>query len=153
MMIGRGRTRRQAARRLRFRRLTVAAALFLTTAGGWGLAPITARAEETKSGDEAPVSEEARAEAREIYRARCTLCHGESGKGDGAGATAFDPPPRDLSDSAWQESVVDEYIDKIIVGGGVAVGKSPLMPPNPDLKSRPEVVRALRQLVRGFKGK
>jgi mono/diheme cytochrome c family protein len=96
------------------------------------------------------VSTEATAEAKEIYRARCVLCHGESGKGDGAGAMAFDPRPRDFGDPAWQGTVTDEYIERIIARGGVAVGKSPSMPPNPDLQSRPEVVRALRQIVRGF---
>ena len=34
--------------------------------------------------------------------------------------------------------------------GGAAVGKSPLMPANPDLSSQPEVVQALVKRVRSF---
>jgi mono/diheme cytochrome c family protein len=101
------------------------------------------------SADEA-VSAEAAAAAMETYRTRCVLCHGETGKGDGAGALALDPKPRDMSDPAWQAAVTDEYVERIIARGGVAVGKSPSMPPNPDLQSKPEIVRALRHLVRGF---
>jgi hypothetical protein len=49
------------------------------------------------------------------------------GKGDGAAAAALDPKPRDLSDSAWQGTVDDAYLTKVITEGGAAVGKSPLM--------------------------
>jgi mono/diheme cytochrome c family protein len=99
------------------------------------------------------LSPAASAEAKDLYRARCMLCHGESGRGDGPGGMAFDPRPRDFGDPAWQKSVTDEHIEKIIVGGGTAVGKSPMMPANPDLQGKPEVVKALRSIVRGFERK
>ena len=89
-------------------------------------------------------------EAQEIYNTRCVTCHGPTGKGDGPVGAALSPKPRDLSDPAWQKSVTDEYIEKIIINGGGAVGKSPLMPSNPDLTAKPDVVKALRALVRGF---
>ena len=92
-------------------------------------------------------------EAAEIYTARCALCHGASGKGDGAAAAALNPKPRDYSDPAWQGSVTDEEIEKIIVGGGTAVGKSAMMPANPDLASKPDVVKALRASIRKFGSK
>ena len=95
-------------------------------------------------------SAEADAAASEIYRTRCELCHGETGKGDGPGGMALDPRPRDFGDPSWQSAVTDEYVERIIARGGVAVGKSPSMPPNPDLQSKPEVVKALRRLVRAF---
>ena len=60
----------------------------------------------------------------------------------------MNPKPRDFTSAEWQKSVTDEHIDKIIIGGGAAVGKSPMMPPNSDLESKPDVVHALRQLVR-----
>jgi hypothetical protein len=43
-----------------------------------------------------------------------------------------------------------EHIEKIILSGGPAVGKSPLMPANPDLSTKPDVIRALRIMVRNF---
>jgi mono/diheme cytochrome c family protein len=89
-------------------------------------------------------------EAQDIYTTRCTMCHGPAGKGDGPAGAALNPKPRDLGDPAWQKSVTDEHIEKIILSGGPAVGKSPLMPANPDLASKPDVIKALRSMVRGF---
>jgi hypothetical protein len=80
------------------------------------------------------------------------MCHGPTGKGDGPAGAALSPKPRDLGDPAWQKSVTDEHIEKIILNGGPAVGKSPLMPANPDLSSKPDVIKALRAMVRGFGG-
>ncbi len=96
------------------------------------------------------VAEADAAEAKSIYDARCTTCHGPGGKGDGAAAAALNPKPRDLTSDEWQKSVTDEHIEKIILSGGPAVGMSPLMPPNPDLNAKPGVVDGLRQIVRGF---
>jgi len=92
----------------------------------------------------------AQEEAKSVFAMRCATCHGTSGHGDGAAAIAMDPKPRSFADADWQKSVTDEHIDQIIVGGGPAVGKSPLMPPNPDLASKPDVVKALRAMVRSF---
>lgn len=90
------------------------------------------------------------AEAKEMFASRCAPCHGASGKGDGPGAAALNPKPRDYTDAAWQKSVTDEQLKKTIVMGGAAVGKSPIMPGSPDLESKPEVVGALVKLVRDF---
>jgi hypothetical protein len=38
----------------------------------------------------------------------------------------------------------------VIIEGGAAVGKSPLMTPNADLKDKPDVVAALVKKVRSF---
>jgi mono/diheme cytochrome c family protein len=89
-------------------------------------------------------------EADQIYKSRCAMCHGPSGKGDGPAGAAFDPKPRDLGDPAWQRSVTDEHIERAILSGGPAVGKSPLMPASPDLAAKPDVLKALRVLVRNF---
>ena len=80
------------------------------------------------------------------------LCHGAGGKGDGQAAAALNPKPRNYTDKAWQATVPDAEIEKAILEGGAAVGKSNLMPPNPDLKDKPDVVRALRAKVRSFGG-
>jgi mono/diheme cytochrome c family protein len=88
--------------------------------------------------------------AKEIFDARCSACHGTSGRGDGPGAAALNPKPRNYTDKAWQSSVTDEQIKKTILLGGAAVGKSPIMPASPDLDSKPEVVDGLVAIVRGF---
>jgi mono/diheme cytochrome c family protein len=90
------------------------------------------------------------AEASEIYVNRCTVCHGETGKGDGAGSAALDPKPRDFTSPDWQSSVTDDHLTKIIVYGGAGVGKAPTMPANPDLDAKPDVVAELVKLIRGL---
>ncbi len=87
--------------------------------------------------------------AKAFFSEQCTVCHGESGKGDGPGATA-DPKPRDFTDKAWQGSVDDDHISKTILGGGAAVGKSPIMTAFPQLNDKPKVVAGLVKVVRGF---
>jgi mono/diheme cytochrome c family protein len=89
-------------------------------------------------------------EAQQIFATRCFTCHGPEGKGDGPGSAALEPKPRNFTDPAWQDSVTDEHIEKIVMYGGAAVGRSPTMPGNPDLMSKPEVVRALVAHVRGL---
>ena len=91
-------------------------------------------------------------QAKAIAQSRCASCHGSGGKGDGPNATTLAVKPRDLSAKEWQKSVSDSQIHAIIVKGGGGVGKSILMPPNPDLESKPEVVDALVKLVRGYGG-
>jgi mono/diheme cytochrome c family protein len=86
-----------------------------------------------------------------MFRARCIVCHGEKGTGDGPGAGALNPKPRNYTDAAWQASVTDEQLKSVIVSGGAAVGKSPIMPASPDLQSKPEVVDELVKIIRGFK--
>lgn len=93
----------------------------------------------------------AQIEANQIWADRCVTCHGEKGLGDGPGSAGLDPKPRDFSDPSWEDSVTDEHIEKIIVYGGAAVGKSPAMPSNPDLAEKPAVVKALREHVRSLK--
>jgi len=88
------------------------------------------------------------AEAASIYENRCAVCHGLTGKGDGDGSAALDPKPRDFTSAEWQSSVTDDHLNKIIVFGGLAVGKAATMPPNPDLDAKPEVVAELVKLIR-----
>lgn len=90
-------------------------------------------------------------EAKKIFKSTCVVCHGETGAGDGPGAAALDPKPRAFGDPEWQASVTDEHIAKVIVNGGAAVGKSPIMPGNPQLKGKDEIVAELVKIVRGFK--
>lgn len=88
--------------------------------------------------------------ARQLFDTQCAMCHGPEGRGNGPASASLNPPPRNYSDKAWQASVADEDLRKIIVEGGVGVGKSPTMPGNPQLKDKPEVVDALVAMIRGF---
>ena len=83
--------------------------------------------------------------------ARCSSCHGEAGRGDGAAAMVLNPKPRNLSDVAWQGSVEDAALKKVIVEGGAAVGLSSAMPPAVDLGSKPEQLDALVRHLRSLK--
>lgn len=99
------------------------------------------------------VSAAAAAEAASYFKQTCVPCHGEVGKGDGPAGASLDPKPADLTSAEWQAGVTDQHIHDIIVSGGAAVGKSPIMPPNPVLKSKDEVVWGLVQFVRALEGK
>jgi mono/diheme cytochrome c family protein len=89
-------------------------------------------------------------EARDLFASRCAACHGAAGRGDGAAAASLTPKPRNYTDATWQKSVTDEQLRRIIVEGGLAVGKSAGMPPNPDLTARPEMLEGLVGIVRSF---
>lgn len=89
-------------------------------------------------------------DAKKFYAGRCVPCHGASGKGDGPTGVALTPKPRNFTDRSWQRTVTDLHIEKAILQGGPAVGKSPLMPPHGDLSGKPELLAAMREVVRGF---
>jgi cytochrome c553 len=105
----------------------------------------TEPAEVVATGDGEPA-----AAAQKIWATLCATCHGEQGLGDGPAAQHLDPPPRNYTDAAWQASVTDEHLAKVIVEGGMAVGLAPIMPPNPTLTDKPDVVAELVKIVRGF---
>ena len=88
-----------------------------------------------------------------VFSTRCATCHGPGGAGDGPGSVALEPKPRDFRDAAWQASVSDAHLRQIILEGGGSVGKSPLMPPNPDLVGQPEVVTALVEHLRRLRSR
>lgn len=58
----------------------------------------------------------------------CRACHGATGNGDGPMAASMNPKPKDFSDKAYNGSMKEDHLVKIIKDGGQAVGKSPLMP-------------------------
>lgn len=88
--------------------------------------------------------------ARKVYAERCSSCHGPSGNGDGPASAALNPKPQNYHDAAWQKATSDETIKEVIVKGGAGVGKSPLMPPHPDLADKPEILNGLVALIRSF---
>ncbi len=90
-------------------------------------------------------------EARARFDTLCVTCHGAKGDGQGVAAAGLTVKPRDFHDEKFQAGATDEDLAMAIVGGGTAVGKSPLMPPNPDLAAKPEVVGELVKIVRSFR--
>jgi len=131
--------------------LALAVAAFACGSGDEGapkLAPATPAAPAA-----APVAKSSEAistDSKQIFETRCYTCHGMKGLGDGPGSAALTPKPRNFTDPAWQASVSDDHINKIILYGGAAVGRSPMMPGNPDLIAKPEIVAALVQHVRSL---
>lgn len=90
------------------------------------------------------------AQAHAMFQNVCAPCHGMDGKGDGPVAASLNPKPRNYTDQAWQKSVTDDQIKQTIVLGGAGVGKSPMMPAQPQLKNQPEVLDGLVKIIRGF---
>ncbi len=99
---------------------------------------------------ESTVPEAAMKRAHAIYQERCASCHGDKGDGDGPGAFAIKPKPRNYTDVEWQKSVADDELAQAIVRGGAAIGKSYMMPANRDLKSKADVVDGLVLIIRSF---
>lgn len=104
-----------------------------------------------KNGGTAPTAKTGDERARAMFESICATCHGISGEGNGQAASSLPVKPRNYTDAAWQASVTDAQIKEIIVKGGQAMGKSPLMPANPDLAGDPEKLDGLLKIIRSFK--
>lgn len=121
------------------------------SSGGAAAAPAVAAAVPQAAAAPAASAEDDKKAAEEIFANRCTPCHGPKGAGDGAASASLTPKPANFTSAEWQGKVTDEHIEKIIVYGGAAVGKSPAMPPNPDLDAKQNIVKALRAHLRSLK--
>jgi mono/diheme cytochrome c family protein len=76
------------------------------------------------------------AAGKTIFMTLCTPCHGNEGKGDGAASATLDPKPRNLTDATYMATLNDRYLFELVSRGGVAVGKSPMMPPQAALSAQ-----------------
>jgi mono/diheme cytochrome c family protein len=101
-------------------------------------------------GDQAAMAGGPSTEGQKMFATVCATCHGADGSGNGPAAESLNPKPRNYTDAEWQKSVTDDDIKKIILEGGQAVGKSPMMPAQSQLKDKPEVVNELVAIIRGF---
>jgi mono/diheme cytochrome c family protein len=63
-----------------------------------------------------------------LYEYYCYLCHGKTGNGDGFNSYTLKTPPAKLADAAFMATLSDTQIQKVIKGGGPALGLSPQMP-------------------------
>jgi len=100
-----------------------------------------------------PAAVAAKEEAKQVFATTCSPCHGVNGAANGPKSSGLVPQPRNFQDPGWQQSVTDAYIEKVIVVGGEAVGKSATMPPHPELADKPLVVKSLRQYIRFLPGR
>jgi cytochrome c oxidase cbb3-type subunit 3 len=97
-------------------------------------------------------AEQAEGLAAHVWQTRCATCHGASGRGDGPLAPSLSVPPRDFADPDFLARADERHVATTIVRGGAAVGLSVLMPANPDLARRPEVLQRLVERVRAGAG-
>lgn len=66
--------------------------------------------------------------AKALYEAYCSQCHGLSGEGNGINAKHLEVAPRDHTDKVEMSARTDAELFKAISEGGQAVNKSVLMP-------------------------
>ncbi len=70
------------------------------------------------------------AETEKVFKFYCAQCHGLGGKGDGPNVTKdFPVSPRDFTNAKEMDKLSDADLKNVILDGGPAVSKSPLMPP------------------------
>ena len=83
----------------------------------------------------APIFSAYAADAKDIFAARCAMCHGDKGEGNGAAATAFpaDQKPASFASGKFKYVTDESKFSDLIKKGGAGVGLSALMPPQPDL--------------------
>jgi cytochrome c553 len=103
--------------------------------------PHSGAATVAKTGDE---------RAHAMFETICATCHGNTGQGNGPAAESLPTKPRNYTDATWQANTTDAQIKDIIVHGGQAVGKSPLMPANPELERDTEKLDGLVKIIRAF---
>ncbi len=111
---------------------------------------LTSVAAACKEKPAAPEGAVSASEVADYYLTRCSGCHGSTGAGDGSASASLTPKPRSFRDTSWQSAVDDAAIRQVILKGGQAGGKSVLMPSNPDLSARPQMLDGLVRYVRAF---
>ena len=75
------------------------------------------------------------AEGKDLYAARCAMCHGDKGAGDGAAAAAFpaEQKPASFATGQYKYTKDEGKFSELLKKGGAGVGLSAMMPPQPDL--------------------
>lgn len=96
----------------------------------------------TRASQEKPAQVDAEA-ASALFRRRCTICHGQDGKGDKENA----PKAPDFTDAKWQAKHKDEELYRAI-SNGIGKGKGS-MPSWKARLSEPEM-KALVKYVRSL---
>jgi mono/diheme cytochrome c family protein len=60
-----------------------------------------------------------------VFQQNCVVCHGATGKGDGAAAAGLNPKPANFSERL---ASTEEKQLKVVTNGGAAAKLSPMMP-------------------------
>lgn len=89
---------------------------------------------------------DAPARAVRNYNAYCVQCHGINRDGNGINSRDMAVKPRDHTDSKGMGDTPDETLFKAIKGGGLAVGKSVLMPKWDGVMSDEEITELVAYL-------
>jgi mono/diheme cytochrome c family protein len=93
-------------------------------------------------------TDSAAGDGSKLFQMRCFVCHGRDGKGQGPSSNGLAEKPQDLTDPSWQRATPDDQLRKVIQGGGLTVGRSDAMPPNPDLTA--DQISALISYIRSL---
>jgi high-affinity iron transporter len=65
----------------------------------------------------------------DLYAAKCQICHGPDGRGDGPAAGAFNPRPADFTSASFWKNNPEEKITKAVTKGK---GQMPAFNLSPD---------------------
>jgi mono/diheme cytochrome c family protein len=84
---------------------------------------------------------------RILYETHCAICHGPTGKGDGAGAKVIRQSMRDFSNPVAMRDVEDRFLFEIIKKGSSQFGRSNAMP-SWGMKLSDEEIRAVVAHIR-----
>ncbi len=87
------------------------------------------------------------ADAEKVFKFYCAQCHGLTGKGDGPNVTKdFPVSPRNFTNAKEMNKLSDADLKNVIMDGGPAVSKSPMMPPWGKTLSGAEVEGLIKHL-------
>jgi cytochrome c oxidase cbb3-type subunit 3 len=98
------------------------------------------------------------AEVEQVFKFYCAQCHGLEGDGKGPNVTKdFPVSPRNFTSAAEMNKLSDADVRNVILDGGPALSKSPMMPPWSKTLSAEDVdalIKYLRKLCQceGKKG-
>ena len=72
----------------------------------------------------------AMADPVDVYKSQCKVCHGDSGKGNGVAAIAFNPKPANFTAAAFATSrTLEQVVAAILDGKDAMPGFADIIPP------------------------